>query len=400
MYKVLMILGLLLLPGPARAQIESQAGRWEIPTIVSRAAVVMDAETGTVIYSKNPDMEIPPASLTKLMTMHLGFKEIYEGRASLDEMIEPTSESWAVNQLPLSSLMHLGPAQKLSLRELFLGLSIFSGNDASAAVALRFAPTVEDFVEMMNVESRALGLSRTRFADASGYSEHNMTTAREFAEFTRIYLREHPQSLAEFHSISEFTYPKFENWLGPFDENSIIRTQRNRNTLVGRVEGVDGLKTGSIPAAGFNIALTAERLGTRFIAIILGAPAGWGGDRIRDLDGERLLDWAFDNYHTIRLRLDAPGPVRVWKGSRSSISTAWGAPLEFTALLERGAGLSWHIETERTIIAPLPAGSRVGNLLIYDSLGELRRIPLITTAEVQRGNFFKRFIDSIRLFFR
>ena len=396
MSKFFLALGLFLFVFPVRVH----TGIGELPEIGSLAAVVMDAATGTIVYSKNPDMEIPPASLTKLMTMHLAFREVNAGRAYMNEIIEPTSESWSRNQLPFSSLMHLAPGQRLSLRELFLGLVIFSGNDASAAMALRFAPTIDHFVEMMNLEARAMGLTRTRFVDASGYSEHNMTTAREFAEFSRIYLEANPESLVEFHAVREFAYPRPENVAGPYHEEPRTRVQRNRNTLLGRIEGVDGLKTGSIPAAGFNIALTAERNGTRFVAVTLGAPNEWGGDRIRDDDGARLIEWAFDNFKTLRPRLENPEPVRVWKGKGNYVRTVWGTPLCFTVLKERGEDIDWFIEIENHVIAPLPAFSPVGSLVFYDRLGELQRIPILSAQEVERGGILKRLFDSIILLFR
>lgn len=389
---IIWILGTFLFVFPAAAQTLP-------PEIVSRAAVVMDASTGAILFSKNPDYEIQPASLTKLMAMHLAFREINEGRACLDEIIIPTSESWAINQPPLSSLLHLAPGQQLTLRELLLGKAIQSGNDASAALALRFAPTIEDFVEMMNRESAAMGLRRTRFADASGFSDQNMTTAREFAEFSRIYITANPQSLREFHSVPEFAFPTAEHVAVPFRGNPGTRVQRNRNTLLGRVEGVDGIKTGFIFASGFNIALTAERGETRLIAVILGAPSGWGGDRIRDEDGRRLLEWAFENFHTIRPNMNALEPVRTWKGRANYVNLILGAQLDFTALYERGRDLSWVIEHNGPLIAPLPAFSPVGNIVFYDTLGELRRIPLLTAWEVERGGFFQRLFDAIRLFF-
>ena len=376
---------------PAAAQIP--------PELVSRAAVVMDAATGTFVYYKNPDQEIPPASLTKLMTMHLLFQEIKAGRASLEEIIIPPRESWAINQPPRSSLMFLANGQTLSLRELLLGLSIFSGNDAAVAAALRVAPSVQSFVAMMNREAANMGLAVTRFVEPSGVSQYNMTTAREFAWFCRIYLAAHPESLRDYHSVRDFAYPMAENVAPAFRNDPMTRVQRNRNTLLGMVEGVDGLKTGYIDESGFNIALTAERDGTRFIAVILGAPAGWGGERIRDEDGQRLLAWAFASYRTLRPRPQAPQPVRIWKGKENHVGIDWGAQLEFTAPVQRGENLSWTVEID-TLIAPLPEGSPVGNIVFHDSLGELRRLPLVTAWTVERGGFFKRFFDSIRLLFR
>jgi D-alanyl-D-alanine carboxypeptidase (penicillin-binding protein 5/6) len=374
----------------------SPAAAQNFPEIGSNAAVVMDAATGTIVYSKNPDEEIPPASLTKLMTMHLTFREIEAGRASLDEIFTPSREGWAVNQPPLSSLMGIAAGHSLSLRDLLLGMVIFSGNDAATATALRFAPSLSAFTEIMTGEAVSLGLGKTRFVDASGYSEDNMTTAREFAEFCRIYIEAHPYSLMDYHSVREFAYPRPENLPEQYRANPGTRLQRNRITLLGRVEGLDGLKTGFIFESGYNIALTAERDGTRFIVVILGGPS----ERIRDEDGEKLINWVFANYKTIRPGIGTIMPFRVWKGKVNHVDVIPGEPYDFTAIIERGENLDVAIEQEELLIAPIPAGSRVGSIVLYDTLGELRRIPLLTAADAERGGFFKRLFDSIRLFFR
>ena len=376
------------------------AAQNQVPALVTHSVVVMDATTGTIVFEKNPDDEIPPASLTKLMTMHLAFREIAAGRASPEEIIIPPRESWAVNQLPRSSVLGLANGQRLSLRELFLGMAVFSGNDAATACALRFAPSVDAFVEMMNREARSLGLPHTRFVDASGYSEENMTTAREFTEFCCVYLQAHPFSLADYHSVREFAYPRAENISALNGANPATRIHINNNNLLGKLEGVDGMKTGYIPESGYNIALTAERDGTRFIAVLLGAPSEWGGDRLRDEDGRKIVEWAFANYRTVKLDIGAMEAVRVWKGKEDYASIIPASPLKFTALAERGEEISWHVTIREPIIAPMPAGSPVGELMIYDSLGELRSIPLVTVGDMERGGFFKRLLDSVRLFFR
>jgi D-alanyl-D-alanine carboxypeptidase (penicillin-binding protein 5/6) len=399
LYGIPGVLIFLFLAFPASAQSPQSAESSGFLELVSQSAVVMDAATGTIVFYKNPDDEIPPASLTKLMTMHLVLREIASGRASLNEIITPSQESWAINQLPRSSVMYLAQGQTLSLRELMLGMAIFSGNDAATAAALRFAPTVDDFTQMMNMEAAAMGLGKTRFVDASGYSEENMTTAREFAEFCRLYLQAHPETLTDYHSIREFAYPRAENAAPERRGNPGTRLHRNNNTLLARVEGVDGIKTGYIPESGYNIALTAERNGTRFIAVILGAPSEWGGDRKRDEDGEKVLEWAFERYKTIRPDIGAFPPVRVWKGKNNYADIVPEERLDFTALSGRGDGLFWETEFEEPIIAPLYAGQAVGCLVLYDNLGELRRITLVMSQNAERGGFFKRLFDSIRLFF-
>jgi D-alanyl-D-alanine carboxypeptidase (penicillin-binding protein 5/6) len=390
---VFFILSAAFLPAQAPRSLRADA-----PALVSRSAVLLDASTGTLLYYKNPDEEIPPASLTKLMTMHLAFKEIEAGRASLEEIIIPPPESWAGNQPFRSSLMFLAEGQRVSLRDLLLGLAVPSGNDAAVAVALRFAPSVGAFVEMMNLEAANLGLLRTRFAEPSGISERNITTAREFAAFCRFYLQAHPEALKDYHSVTEFAYPRPGNAARGSRTGPIV--QYNRNTLLGKFEGVDGLKTGYIDESGYNIALTAERGGTRFIAVILGVPAGPGGDRLRDADGRELLNWAFANYKTVRPLIGPLEPARLWKGKSDRVELVPAEPLEFTALTNRAESLWWKTEIQDPLVAPLPAGSHAGSLVFYDSLGELRRVSLVTAREAGAGNFFKRALDSARLFFR
>jgi D-alanyl-D-alanine carboxypeptidase (penicillin-binding protein 5/6) len=366
------------------------------PELGSRAAVLMDAATGTLLYQKNPDAEIPPASLTKLVTIHLALREAAAGRAGLDETVAIPPESYAVNQPPRSSLMFLAPGQTVSLRELLLGLAVPSGNDAAVAVALRFAPSVAAFAGEMNREVRALGLVKTRFVEPSGVSELNSTTAGDFARFCREYLRLHPESLALLHSVRSFTWP-------PEDSRrpSEAITQSNRNRLLGVVEGVDGLKTGYIDEAGYNIALTAERRGTRLIAVILGAPATPGrGERIRDEDGTNLLNWGFAHFRTLRPLPEGPVPQRVWKGARRNVLPRYAEDLAFTAGADRGEGLYYRTEYLDPLVAPLPEGSPVGRMLIYDRLGELRSVTLLSAEAVGRGSLFRRIADSLALFFR
>jgi D-alanyl-D-alanine carboxypeptidase (penicillin-binding protein 5/6) len=281
-----------------------------------------------------------------------------------------------------------------------LGLAVPSGNDAAVAAALFVAPTVEDFTALMNREARRLGLAKTRFVEPSGISEHNFTTAAEFARFCREYIRLHPESLKDFHSVPEFAYPRAENVAEVFRDNPRTIVQPNHNTLLKTFPGVDGLKTGYIDEAGYNIALTAEREGTRFILVLLGAPARPGGDKIRDADGEKLLAWAFDNFQTIRPVIGDPEPARLWKGKAPQVRLIPGGTTDFTAPANRGRSLWLSMELEDPLIAPLPAAYPAGNLIISDEQGELHRIPLLTAGEYEEGGFFKRFWDSLRLFFR
>jgi D-alanyl-D-alanine carboxypeptidase (penicillin-binding protein 5/6) len=213
------------------------------------------------------------------------------------------------------------------------------------------------------------------------------------------YIRLHPYSLSEFHSVRESAYPKAANVPEAFRNNPRTIVQPNRNNLLGAFQGVDGLKTGYIDEAGYNIALTARRDNTRFIAVILGAPVGPGGAAIRDRDGEKLLSWAFGNFKTVRPEIKPLENVKLWKGRDKQVTLRIAESLTFTAPQDRAASLRYAVRVNEPLIAPLPASYPVGWVIFADDEGEMRRVQIVTEREYQRGNIFKRIWDSIRLLF-
>lgn len=373
------------------------------PEINSRAAVLIDFATGALLYSKNPGEEIPPASLTKLMTMYVVMNEVAAGRASLDEIVPITKESWAMNMDSRSSLMFIEPRHVVTLREIMLGLAVSSGNDAAVAVALRFAPSVEAFASTMTAEASRIGLTVTRFVEPSGLSENNITTAAEYTRFCRHYLTLYPQNLAGFHSVPVFSYPMAANVPEYLRKKPGTITQYNRNKLLTTFPGVDGLKTGYIDESGYNIAITAEREGTRFIAVILGAE----NERNRNTDSTLLLTWAFDNFKTVRPNvnvnintiIDTIEKPRLWKGKANFADIKPAHSADFTSPVDRANALRHEIVINHPLIAPLAECSLAGYLVFYDEQGEVNRVPLITAAFYEQGNFFKRIWHSIRMLF-
>ena len=366
------------------------------PEVSSRAAVLIDASTGSLLYSKNPGEQIPPASLAKLMTMRLLMKEIEAGRASYDEIIPITVESWAQSQPPRSSLMFLEPRQIVTLREIMLGLSVSSGNDAAVAAALRLAPTMEDFADLMTAEARRMGMRVTRFVESSGISEYNLTTAEEFAFFCRQYVKQHPDSLKDFHSVINFSYPLARNMPESYRGRLQTYHQQNNNSLLRTFPGVDGLKTGYIDESGYNFALTAERDNTRFILVILGAESVSS----READGERLLTWAFKNFKTARPVIESIERERLWKGRENEAELILSGDIEFTSPVDRANSLYYQVIIPEKLIAPLPRGHEAGYLEISDDRGALNRVPLLTARSYEKGNFFKRLWHSILLLFK
>lgn len=271
------------------------------------SAILINAETGEVLFEKNADAEIPPASMTKLFLIYGALQKVREGKASLDDTIAIDRRAIAAAMPPRSSLMFLGMGQIVTLRELLQGLSVASGNDAAHQVAFALYGSMENFIAETNALIKSLGLRKTRVAESSGYSEENITTAREMAAFCKIYLEEFPYALSEFHSMKKFTFPKEKNIPpkqrgrerqnfshGIPEEIWTPFTLENTNKLLGALEGCDGIKTGHIDESGYNLALTTIRGGARYISVTMKGPGATAadGDRMRCADGTLLHEWA------------------------------------------------------------------------------------------------------------
>jgi D-alanyl-D-alanine carboxypeptidase (penicillin-binding protein 5/6) len=226
-----------------------------------------------------------------------------------------------------------------------------------------------------------------------------MTTAAEFAYFCRQYINLHPQSLKDFHSVPVFSYPVADNVPQAYRDNPQTITQYNRNNLLRTFPGVDGFKTGYIDEAGYNIAVTAQRDNTRFIAVVFGAPANHGGSRIRDDDSTSLLTWAFEKFKTARPVINRIENVRLWKGRLNSAELQPAQSTDFTSPVSRADNLWYEIVIPQPLVAPLPAGFVAGYIVFYDEYGELSRTPLVTQRYYEKGNIFKRLWHSILLLF-
>ncbi|MBQ5383177.1 MAG: D-alanyl-D-alanine carboxypeptidase, partial [Treponema sp.] len=282
---------------PERTSIELYKSPFEIEpddlSMNAESAIIIDVATGEILYEKDADLEIPPASMTKIVEMYVVLDAVENGLVSLDDTVPLPSESWEENIPWDASRMHLAKGQKVTLRELLLGLAICSGNDASIAVANYISGSMDSFVARMNEAAESMGLTKTSFVESSGYSEENMTTAREFATFARQYIKRFPYALEEFHSQPKIRYPEQKNM--PEGKEAVPYTQQNTNKLLDEIPGCDGLKTGYIDESGYNISVTAEQNGTRFLSVTMGGP-GMNmieGNKYRVEDNKRLFDFAF-----------------------------------------------------------------------------------------------------------
>jgi serine-type D-Ala-D-Ala carboxypeptidase (penicillin-binding protein 5/6) len=390
----------LLAAASAAAQAPAPAAAAALGRLHARSAILVEETTGTVLYALAPDTPIPPASLTKLMTLHLALSAVESGRLDLDETLVPGPGSWARNQPPHSSLMFLGPEQRLTIRELLTGLVVVSGNDAAVAVAERVDGSVQAFVAEMNAEAMRLGLAGLHFDDPSGLSPKNVVTARQYAAFSRLFIDLHPDALGTFFAARSFTYPQPANVTGTRPQVPV--TQPNRNALLGRYEGLDGLKTGFIDESGYNMAATAVRGGLRLIAVVLGVPdsGGVSGETWRSRDVAALLDWGFDRFALVKPGYEAPPATRVWKGSVRSVTAA---PLTSPAVVVAKADVarvSTTVSVVRDIYAPVHAGETLGEIAVLVDGKRAAGFPLKSGVEVHRGGLVRRAADGVVLFFR
>ena len=265
------------------------------PSLHARSAILLDFESGAVLLEQDADIAIPPASMTKLMTLHLAYEDIRAGKADGNDIVTIGGHDW-LNSLPAAATrIYLAPGHQISVQELMQATAIPSANDAALVLAHHLGGTLDAFVERMNTEAAALGLANTRFFDPTGISSQNTTTARDFAAFSRAYVAAHPESLAELHSCQSIDYPRPRNVPGATPASVRGATFYNHNLLLAKYPGVDGLKTGYIRKSGYNLAFTAQRNGRRLIAVVMGISAKSleaGQQKVYE-DGKALLDYGF-----------------------------------------------------------------------------------------------------------
>ena len=365
----------------------------------ARSAILIDQITGRVLFEHNADQALVPASLAKLMSLHIVFEKLEERSIHRDDVVAITSNAWADNQAPGSSLMDLGPGQIVTVEELMKGMAVASGNDAATALAEYVAGSTEKFVRLMNEEASFMGYSVTRFTDPSGVGAGNLTTAREFADFCRRYITAHPEALEELHSLREFDYPLPQNMADGRLTPGTTKKQFNPNYLVWDDFGVDGLKTGHLDDNNFTAAITARRGDMRLIAVLLGVPGRSlvDGSRNRAEDGLNLLSYGFRNYTTVELDAPSLPSMRVWKGAARDVTISPAQPVFITARQREFENLAYTIDIPAPVIAPVGQGQKIGALVYLSGNHEVGRVPLEATGAVEQAGPVRWAWDSALL---
>jgi len=237
----------------------------------AKSAILINDSNGKVLYAKNPDKPMQPASLTKILSLYLVHEAINEGKINPADKVRISTNA----QITGGSSMYLVDETEVVLDDLIKGIAVVSANDASIAVAEHLGGSINSFVRMMNAKAKVLNMKRSHFVNPNGLpARGQVTTARDILKLSRAYIKDFPEAL-QIHSMQEYTFANI--------------TQRNSNPLLGQCEDVDGLKTGFVRAAGFHLVATAKRGDTRLIAVVMGEK----NPRIRTRDTTRLLEQGF-----------------------------------------------------------------------------------------------------------
>jgi D-alanyl-D-alanine carboxypeptidase len=246
-------------------------GESEASHLCARSAILINAADGQVLYEQNADTLIPPASVTKILTLYLVFDAIKKGQVHPWDMVRVSRR--AANTC--GSRMGLRAGKDVPLEELIKGIAVVSGNDGAVAVAEHLSGNVESFVSKMNIKARELGMGNSEFMTPNGLpAKGQVTTARDLARLSLSYIQHYPEAL-HIHSMTSYTYNN--------------ASHHNANRLLGTCPGVDGIKTGFVCASGFNLSATAKRGDVRLIAVVMGARAPW----VRTVETEKLLEAGF-----------------------------------------------------------------------------------------------------------
>ena len=350
------------------------------PLLSANSYLLFDHTSGEVLAAKDPDKRIEPASLTKMMTAYIVASEIKRGSISLDE---PVIISAAAQAMP-GSRMFIEADTVVPVEDLLRGLIIQSGNDASVALAEHIAASERGFVDIMNRMAQTLGMSGTRFANASGlpHPDH-YTTANDLGKIASAIIREHPQTY-KLYSEREFTY------------NDI--TQKNRNTLLWRDESVDGMKTGHTNAAGYCLVASAVRDGMRLISIVLGT----GSDKARIAESQRLLNYGYRFFKTRRVYAagEQISEARIWMGQSESLGLGVAQDLYLTLPRDSFDTLQSTIEVADYIRAPMRIGQKLGRSVLMADNQIVGEVPLLALQKVEQGGIFLRMKHSIQRYFQ
>jgi D-alanyl-D-alanine carboxypeptidase (penicillin-binding protein 5/6) len=345
------------------------------PKIAASSFILMDYNTGKILAENNADIKLAPASLTKIMSVYVAFREIASGHLKLDDLATVSQNAWQTG----GSRMFLEVNNKVSIEDLIKGIVIQSGNDAAVTLAEHIAGSESTFAEMMNQHAARLGMLNSHFEDSNGLpAENHYTSARDLAIVTKAIIDEFPDYYRWF-SQKEFTYNKI--------------TQHNRNQLLERDETVDGVKTGFTDDAGYCLVASAMRENMRLISVVMGTSSA----NARANENQNLLNYGFRFFEGHKL-YDANkqlAEARVWKGAIQNVPLGLTKDLNVTIPRRHYNDLKAEMVIDKKVTAPIEKGAKLGTIKVTLRNDVVATVDLVALKPVEQGNIFQRLYDSI-----
>ncbi|ADQ15407.1 D-alanyl-D-alanine carboxypeptidase family protein [Halanaerobium hydrogeniformans] len=342
------------------------------------SAILMEAETGQVLFSKNADRKLPPASMTKIMPLLIAMEKLEEGAISLDDKV--TISRYAASMG--GSQIFLAANTQVELEKLLKAVTIASGNDASVAIGEYIAGTYSNFIAMMNRRAEELGMENTNFSNSTGLPDpDNYSTARDIAIMSR--------ELAKYPLVLQWGSIWTENIQLPGREAMLVNTNR----LINVYPSMDGLKTGHTREAGFCLSATAQKGDTRLISVVM------QGDTLEQREDTtiRLLDYGFNAFSKREVATEGD-QIQNIPVSQSANQVAAGEIEEsFYVMVQKGSerDITQEIEIEENLEAPLLKGDRIGRLIIYRGEEEIGSVNILASEDIDRANIFVRMWRSV-----
>lgn len=349
------------------------------PKLAAKSFLLIDINSDTVLAQKKIDTPIEPASITKMMTAYVVYRELDAGRLTMDELVPISEKAWRME----GSKMFVEVGSKVPVKDLLRGLIIQSGNDASVALAEHIAGSETVFADYMNQYAKSLGMTNTHYVNSTGWpSRDHKTTARDIAILAKALILEFPEHY-KLYAEKSMTY------------NGI--KQYNRNKLLWRDQTVDGVKTGHTESAGYCLVASAKRGEMRLISVVLGTRS----NKARTDQSQKLLNYGFRFYesHPLYAAGEKLKDVRVWEGEHEQL--ALGLMNDLTVTIPRGQykKLEASMEIDQTIIAPVEKGQEMGSVHVKLNGDEIVTMPLIALSSVEKGGLLQRAKDKFLLMF-
>ena len=344
-------------------------------TTSAKQLILVDMETKEILLEKNADEPMHPASMSKIMTVYLAFEAIKKGYLKLDDTIPISEEAWRKG----GSRMFLKLNSQIKVSDILRGIIVQSGNDAAIALAEHLEGSEEAFAEKMTLKARELGLQNSTFKNATGWpNPDHLMTARDLSELAILTIKRFPK-LYSIYSETNFTHNKIK--------------QGNRNPLLYKDMGADGLKTGHTKAAGYGLTASVERAGRRLVLVINGLSSA----RKRTIEAQRVIEWGFREYvnHKVYDANDSVTDIDVWLGEATTVSALIESELLLTLKRSDQQKLKMIVNYDEPLTAPISKGQKVGTLTIQISQDKVLTYPLVSSIGVDRLNPFRRILAAI-----